>query len=135
MPSIINQNENMYNGIVIVICSRTTTQDGSLFQNDFSSSAEENNGRAVVVGVWRLLGGGVNNAPCVSMKETGGVQAVSDLFRSSASPSSLFFVQGFMLCIGWGMGMLMSTMSIYRITGDTLTASQIRFATKIQLFI
>src|ERR1700685_2683398 len=72
MPSIINQNENMYNGIVIAICIRTITQGGSLFQNDFCSSAEENNGRAtVVVGVWRLLGGGVNNASSVSMEEKG----------------------------------------------------------------
>jgi hypothetical protein len=70
MPSIINQNENMYNGIVKAICIRTTTQGGSLFQNDFCSSAEESNGRAtVVVGVWRLLGGGVNNASSVSMKK------------------------------------------------------------------
>jgi hypothetical protein len=70
MPSIINQNENMYNGIVKAICIRTTTQGGSLFQNDFCSSAEESNGRAtVVVGVWCLLGGGVNNASSVSMKK------------------------------------------------------------------
>jgi len=53
----------MYNGRVIAICGRTMTQRGNLFQKDFWSSVEENNGRAMaVIGAWRLVGEGVNSA-------------------------------------------------------------------------
>jgi hypothetical protein len=41
MPSIINQKENMYKGIVIEIWSDTTTQRGRFFQKGIEQGEED----------------------------------------------------------------------------------------------
>jgi hypothetical protein len=60
MPSIINQNEKIYSGIVIASWSNTTTHEGIVFENDFVDSADEIIGDAEVIGVCCLVGGGVS---------------------------------------------------------------------------
>lgn len=65
MPSIINQKENMYNGMVTEICNNTTSQEGSESQDDFVVGVGEDDWE--VVGVCCLVGGGVKRTPSISI--------------------------------------------------------------------
>jgi hypothetical protein len=85
MPSIINQKEKIYNGIVIEICKTTTTQDGIVSRYDFAAATGKDNG---VVGVGCLVGGGVKRTPIFSILQEEEILYTVDCFLSILSSFS-----------------------------------------------